>query len=366
MRLRCWNKRRAGRKPKRQKSYFREWADALVFAVVLAGFIRWGTFEAFAIPTPSMEGSLLVGDYLFVSKLHYGSRTPVTPLQVPLTHQTIWGTDLAAYSDKISLKPFRLPGFSAIKRNDPVVFNFPAEEGHPVDLKTHYIKRAVALAGDTVTIRNAQVYINGKAAAHPEAEQHAYKVATERAVPNNFFASRGITDVYPTLSGYVIYMNAGQAEELAGLEYIREVRPLTELPGQAGPGIFPQQPERFSWNKDHFGPLYVPAAGATVAITPQTLPLYQQAILEYEHLADARVEEGKLFIDGEEVKAYTFRQNYYFMLGDNRDNSLDSRYWGFVPEDHVVGKAVLVWASFEPGKDFWESIRWNRLLSPID
>ncbi|WP_317168207.1 signal peptidase I [Pontibacter pamirensis] len=157
-----------------KKSLAREWGDAIMFAVVFASIIRWATFEAYAIPTSSMEKSLLVGDYLFVSKLHYGSRTPGTPLQVPLTHQTIWGTDIPSYSDAIQLKTFRLPGFSEVKNNDAVVFNYPAEEARPTDLKTYYIKRCVGVAGDSIAIQNTQVYINGKALENSEERQFSY------------------------------------------------------------------------------------------------------------------------------------------------------------------------------------------------
>ncbi|MDX5482272.1 MAG: signal peptidase I [Hymenobacteraceae bacterium] len=366
MKMKYWKRKQPSKGPKKKKSFIREWADALVFAVVVASFIRWATFEAYAIPTPSMEGSLLVGDYLFVSKLHYGSRTPMTPLQVPLTHQKIWGTDLASYSDAIRLEPFRLPGFSEIKHNDPVVFNFPAEDEHPVDLKTNYIKRAVGMAGDTLAIRNARVYINGNMVENPQEEQHQYGFVTDRVLSESFFMDRGIKDVYHVEDGYVACVSPEKAEELASLDFIYHVKPLLEQPGEAGAGIFPQRPETYKWNKDNFGPLYIPEAGATVSITPETLPLYERVILQYEQNENAVVQEGKLFIDGQEVTQYTFKQNYYFMMGDNRDNSLDSRYWGFVPEDHIVGKAVFVWMSRDPSGGFLDGIRWGRLFSVID
>jgi len=364
MRLKFWKKKTASAPAK--KSAAREWGNALMFAVVVSSFVRWATFEAYAIPTPSMEKSLLVGDHLFVSKLHYGARTPMTPLQVPLTHQTIWGTDIASYSDAIQLKSFRLPGFSEIKRNDGVVFNFPAEEGHPMDQKTHYVKRCIGIAGDTIEIRGRQVYINGKAAENPEKQQYTYFLATDKVLQDKFFLDRDITDVYPAQGGYVVNTTPEKAQELAALTFIKEATLLQARPGEAEPGIFPNAPDRYTWNRDHYGPRYIPKQGATVAITPETLPLYQKIILEYEQNPQAEVRDGRLYLNGKAAKRYTFQQNYYFMLGDNRHNSLDSRYWGFVPEDHVVGKAVFVWLSVDENASLLDKVRWSRLFSLVD
>jgi signal peptidase I len=364
MQLKFWKKKPASEPVKRSAA--REWGNALMFAVVVSTFVRWATFEAYAIPTPSMEKSLLVGDHLFVSKLHYGPRTPMTPLQVPLTHQTIWGTDITSYSDAIRLKPFRLPGFSEIKRNDAVVFNFPAEEGHPMDQKTHYVKRCIGLAGDTLEIRDRQVYINGKAVNSPENQQYTYFVATDKVLQDKFFLDRDITDVYPAPGGYVVNTTPEKAQELASLEFVKEATLQQARAGEAEPGIFPNAPDRYTWNRDHYGPLYIPKQGATVAITPETLPLYEKIILDYEQNGQAEVRDGRLYLNGKEAKRYTFQQNYYFMMGDNRHNSLDSRYWGFVPEDHVVGKAVFVWLSVDENGGLLNKVRWSRLFSLAD
>ncbi|QMU30476.1 signal peptidase I [Adhaeribacter radiodurans] len=358
--------KKSNHKPAPTKSIIREWGDALMFAVVAATLIRWATFEAYAIPSSSMEKSLLTGDYLFVSKLHYGSRTPATPLQVPLTHQTLWGTELPSYSDLITLPSFRLPGFSEIKRNDAVVFNLPSEDQHPFDLKTHYIKRCVGLAGDSFSIKNAQIYINNQPISNPEKEQFQYYLVTDMALNEEFFADRDITDYFSAPNGYAVHTSPAKAKELASLDFIKEVRFLLSPAGEVEADVFPQAPTIYQWNKDNYGPLFIPKKGTTVTISPTTLPLYARVITKYEHNKDAEVSNGKLFIQGKETKLYTFQQNYYFMMGDNRHNSEDSRYWGFVPEDHVVGKAVFVWMSVDPKGGLTDKIRWNRIFTTID
>ncbi|WP_018476562.1 signal peptidase I [Pontibacter roseus] len=362
MSLRFWKEEAAKQQPVK-KSALREWGNALMFAVVVSTFVRWATFEAYAIPTPSMEKSLLVGDRLFVSKLHYGSRTPITPLQVPLTHQTIWGTAIPAYTDAIQLKPLRLPGFSQIKRNDAVVFNYPAEAQHPTDQKTHYVKRCVGIAGDTLEIRSGNVYLNGKAADTPEQQQYAYLVTTDKVLQEKFFHDRDITEAYGVTGGYMVHTTAEKAKALASLDFVQEAVLQQMQRNEAEAGIFPAG---YTWNRDHYGPLYVPKQGVTVAITPETLALYEQIILHYEQNENAEVRDGRLYLDGKEAKRYTFKQNYYFMLGDNRHNSLDSRYWGFVPEDHVVGKAVFVWMSVDQNAELFDKVRWSRLLQVVD
>ncbi|MEJ8755671.1 signal peptidase I [Pontibacter sp. H259] len=365
MKVKFWEKKPVTKAPKKKKSFAREWGDAILFAVVAASLIRWATFEAYTIPTPSMEKSLLVGDFLFVSKLHYGPRTPITPLQVPLTHQTIWGTNIPSYSDAIQLKSYRLPGFSEVQRGDVVVFNYPPEEQHPADLRTNYIKRCVAVSGDSVEVRNMQVYVNGQPMGNPEKLQYSYFMETPNILNQEFFLERDITDVQGFEGGFQIHTSPEKAAELAKLDFVKSVTLLKRKPGEEEATVFPHVPSVYNWNADFFGPLYVPKEGATVAITPKTLPLYERVILEYEHNENAEVRGGKLFIDGKEVNQYTFKQNYYFMMGDNRHNSLDSRYWGFVPADHVVGKAVMIWMSTDPFGSFLSKIRWNRIFDII-
>ncbi|KAA3436853.1 signal peptidase I [Rufibacter hautae] len=365
MAVKFWGKKEKPVSPKKKKSFLREWADAAMFAVVCATLIRWLTFEAFAIPSSSMEQSLLTGDYLFVSKLHYGSRTPMTPLQVPLTHQTIWGTNLPSFSDLVQLPSYRLPGFTNIKHNDPVVFNHPQEVERPVDLKTYLIKRCIGVAGDTLQIKQKQVYLNGNLTHSPGKIQYSYFLRTEGYVQEKFFKKHGITDVYPAQGGYIVHTLPQTAEVLRSFDFIKEVALLETPPGVTDPAVFPQAPATHAWNQDNFGPLYIPKAGATVVLTPQTLPLYEKIIRVYEHNPHLEVKDGRVYQNGKELTQYTFKQNYYFMMGDNRHNSLDSRFWGFVPEEYVVGKAVLVWMSSDSSASFTDKIRWNRLFHTI-
>ncbi|WP_051633159.1 signal peptidase I [Thermonema rossianum] len=361
---------------KQPKSKLREWIDSLLFAVIVATLVRWLVVEAYTIPTPSMERSLLVGDFLFVSKLSYGARTPQTPLQLPLTHQTIWFTDIPSYLDWIQLPMYRLPGFSKVKKGDVVVFNFPPQEPgrpkYPTDLKTHYIKRCVATGGDTIEIKAAKVYINGVEQAYPEGVQFRYDVYTNQSIRPRVFEELGIrysadsnTDVYATNFGYRITMTPATAEALKKLPMVEKVELSLAEEGIGNLRVFPNHPQ-FNWNEDYFGPLYVPKKGDKIKMTPENVILYGHTIAEYEGHEQAEVKNDKLYINGQAVEEYTFRQDYLFMMGDNRHNSLDSRFWGFVPYDHVVGKAVFVWLSVDPYADFLHKIRWSRLFSGVN
>jgi signal peptidase I len=363
----------------KKKSPAREWFDSILFAVVAATLIRWLFFEAFTIPTPSMENSLLVGDFLFVSKLHYGTRTPKTPLQVPLTHQTIWGTNLSSYSDAIQLPQYRLPGFSDVQRGDVVVFNYPPEQQHPVDLRTNYIKRCVALPGDSVSVRDAQVFVNGKATENPARMEDEYFVSTTTAVnEDRIFRENGISEFFAytetfadTLpandeAGYIVYTTGPIAAKLKEYDFVKDVRAVKAGADSPELGLFPQS-TFFKWNRDNYGPVLVPAEGMTLPLTPENIALYKEVIKNFEGNENVVVEGNKLTIAGQDVTSYTFKQDYFFMMGDNRHNSADSRYWGFVPKDHIVGKAVFVWMSIDPNPtSFFNKIRWNRLFRTID
>lgn len=349
---------------KKQKSALREWGDAILFAVIAATIIRWLFLEAFTIPTPSMEKSLLVGDFLFVSKVHYGARTPKTPLQIPLTHQTIWGTNIPSYSKAIQLPQYRLPGISDVKRNDVVVFNYPPEHQHPTDLKTNYIKRCVGLPGDELEIRDLQVYINNKAIDNPEMMQFRYFIATSEIINERVFQNFKINDPYQVQGGYLVSTTPETAKRIEQLEFVRSVSIDKRRKGQVNPSIYPD-PQTFQWNEDFYGPLVIPAKGMTVPMNAENIQKYESVITFYEGNKNVNIEGEQLFIDGQLVSEYTFKQNYYFMMGDNRHNSADSRFWGFVPEDHIVGKAFFIWLSLDPYKGFFSRVRWNRFFNLI-
>lgn len=380
-----WKKKHTEKEDEVQpKSKLREWGDAILFAVIAATLIRWLIMEAYTIPTPSMEQSLLVGDFLFVSKFHYGSRTTTTPLQVPLTHQKIWFTEIPSYTELIKLPSYRLPGISSIKRNDVVVFNVPPIElnegiDYPVDLKTNYIKRCVAIAGDTLKIVNRQVYVNSEASENPPLMQFSYLVTSNDEINERILKRYKIYDqeMMGRSGNSVIYqMNLTEevAAELRKLNFIQEVR-IATYNGSDGFGprteqmvesnIFPDS-KAYPWNGDFYGPIVIPKEGMTIDLDEKNIAMYGSTIAQYDHNEDVRIENGKLYIDGKELSQYTFRQNYYFMMGDNRHNSLDSRYWGFVPEDHVVGKAFFIWLSIDRNADFFSKIRWSRFFKLIE
>lgn len=366
------------------KSKLREWGDAILFAVIAATLIRWLIMEAYTIPTPSMEQSLLVGDFLFVSKFHYGSRTTTTPLQVPLTHQKIWFTDVPSYSELIRLPQYRLPGISHVKRNDVVVFNVPPLElnegiDYPVDLKTNYIKRCVAIPGDTLRIVNRQVYINGEVSENPPLMQHSHIVTAnseinERILRRYKIYDQEIVGRTGTSVVYQMHITEEVAAELKKLNFIQDVKigtyngsdglgPRTEKMVESN--IFPDS-KAFPWNGDFYGPLVIPGEGMTIDLDEKMVAMYGSTIADYEHNENVTIENGKLYIEGKEMSQYTFKQNYYFMMGDNRHNSLDSRYWGFVPEDHIVGKAFFIWLSLDREADFFDKIRWSRFFKLIE
>ena len=369
------------------KTKVREWWDAILFAVVAATLIRWLIMEAYTIPTPSMENSLLVGDFLFVSKFHYGTRTTTTPLQVPLTHQKIWFTNIPSYLEWIRLPQYRLPGVSHIKRNDVVVFNVPPKGlneniDYPIDLKTNYIKRCVAVGGDILEIKDRKVYTNGELLEnHPEV-QYSYVVSSDGPINERNLTKLGLGvedyQVYGRQQDgkfvYLMWLTKEKVDALNALPYVKSVD-LQNRNEEDGVIPYSSYYEWFgrandttkvvSWSTDNFGPLWIPKEGATIPINDSTLTIYGPTIKLYEHHDDVKIENNTLTIDGKAVTEYTFKQNYYFMMGDNRHNSLDSRFWGFVPEDHVVGKAFFIWLSIDRNADFIHKIRWSRFFKLI-
>lgn len=359
------------------KSKLREWREAIVFAVVVATLIRWGTVEAFVIPTPSMENSLLVGEYLVVSKLHYGARTPRTPLQIPLTHQKIWGTEIPSYLEWIQLPSWRLPGFRKVRREEVVVFNVPdvgMNDGieRPIDLKTYYVKRCVAIPGDTLIVKDREVTVNSKPLSIPAGMKVSYLVTASDEIHQRNLANLGIDpDDYYFLGRtnenkaiYKMFLTAEQAAQVKDQPYVVSVGDDYTTHDEPDNDIFPSI-KNTSWNGDNYGPIVVPKAGMSIPVNDSTLALYGETIQRYEHLDNMSLTGSALVIDGQPVRKYVFKQDYYFMMGDNRNNSLDSRYWGFVPEDHIVGKPLFVLFSVNKHAGLLDKIRWSRMFTTV-
>ncbi|MEI9920308.1 MAG: signal peptidase I [Bacteroidota bacterium] len=372
MNLKFWKKQQ----PKKPVSKGREWFNAITFAVIAATLIRWTTVEAFVIPTPSMEDSALVGDFLFVSKFHYGTRTTSAPLQIPLTHQTIWGTEIPSYLDWIELPSYRLPGISHVKQGDVVVFNVPdlkSNKGvrHPITLKSNYVKRCIALPGDRLEVRDRQVYVNGVAFPNPPGSKFSYIVVATEQISEKNLQRLGLGSDDQYYGGddsrgkalYRMWLTADKVAELKQLNYIESIELDQARSVLPEPDIFPTA--RYGWNQNNYGPLTIPKKGMTIQVNDSTMDLYGSTISLYDHQKNVQVDKGHLIIDGKELTEYTFQQDYFFMMGDNRNNSEDSRYWGFVPDDHVVGKALFVWMSIDQEGDFFNKVRWKRLFSRI-
>lgn len=357
------------KKGKTKKSAGREWFDAIVFAVIAATLIRGLFIEAYTIPTGSMEKTLLVGDFLFVSKVNYGARLPMTPVAFPFAHHTMPITGTKAYSEVIKWDYRRLPGLSEIKRNDVVVFNYPMDAdapfNRPVDKRENYIKRCLAIGGDTISIRDARVFINNKPAEVPQFGEKYYYVKSD----GTDFNPQAIEDMKieaqrSSADEYIFNMTAEDAAVIKKWSNVKTVSPYIRPAGEFDSQIFPHDPQ-FKWNSDNFGPLIVPKKGWTVKLDSTNYPLYQRAISVYENNTIER-QGNDVLINGKKADSYTFKMNYYWMMGDNRDNSLDSRYWGFVPDDHIVGKALFVWMSWDANGSFLNKIRWSRILDGIN
>jgi signal peptidase I len=362
-----------------KKSTSREWTEAIIFAVLAATLIRTFFIEAYTIPTPSMERSLLVGDFLFVSKVNYGPRLPETPIAFPFAHHTMPLINTKAYWDIIKLPYYRLPGLSEVKKEDVVVFNYPMDADsplyRPVDKRENYIKRCQGAPGDTLSVVDAQVYVNGKAAPNPPGEQIDYTYTTS-GMPLNPQVKE---DLKISDYGNVEYstMTKDAANALKGYSSVKTIHPNISPKGVSDPNnpVFPNKypinvlqnkklPD-YKWNVDNFGPIIIPKKGWTVKLNDTTFPLYERAIEVYEG-NKVQVVDNNILINGKKTDTYTFKMNYYWMMGDNRHDSEDSRFWGFVPEDHIVGKALFIWMSMDDNASLLNKIRWSRLFRGID
>ena len=401
-------------RPKIKKTITREWVDAIIFAVIAASIIRIFLMEAYTIPTSSMEKSLLVGDYLFVSKMAYGPKSPQTPIAFPFVHHTLPLTKITkSYVEWLKLPYHRYPGFGQIKNNDVVVFNYPSGDtvvlerqnedyyqivrskeeelqtrygakykvgmgraaiwklyhvvARPVDKRENYIKRCVAIPGDKIEIIDRQLYVNGEMADNPEDMQFMYDVYT-----NGTGFSKKVIDKLDITEGgkmsnnhFVLPLSADKKKIMESYTNVTKITPRVQAKGEIYSPIFPHDTENFTWNQDNFGPLTIPQKDVTIDINTSNIALYKKLITKYE-FNDLEIKDSLIIINGEAVSQYTFKQDYFWLMGDNRHNSADSRYWGFVPEDHVVGKAVFVWLSLDPNKGLADGkIRWNKIFRTI-
>jgi signal peptidase I len=345
----------------------RSWRSRLRFLLIgllLVILFRWLVLEPFSIPTSSMEGTLLRGDFIFVSKLHFGARTPSTILHLPLTFRYIWFTDWNAYLDVdwLRLPITRFPAMFGVKRGDLMVFNYPLEPNLPIELRTPFIKRCVALSGDTLAIQNLDIYINGKLQAPPFGRQYQYYLSAASEIRDEFFKEHQIYE-YQRIKGdsgvsYSIQATQEKMGAFKKLAFVKGIIRQQKTTESRNPEIFPHHSE-FTWNEDNFGPLVIPAKGMTMPMTKQNVILYAQLIRDYEIYDGKRqveINNNRLYINNQEIKNYTFQQDYYFVMGDNFHNSQDSRYWGLVPQDHLIGKAFAIWYSLDES-----GVRWNRL-----
>lgn len=427
-------------RPAFKKSKLREWTDAIIFAVVAASIIRMFIFEAYTIPTPSMEKSMLVGDYLFVSKLTYGARMPNTPLSFPFVHHTLPLSSTAkSFVEWVKFPYYRFLGFKKVNNNDIIVFNYPDGDtvalnyqdqsyyalvrrygwsrvndpnfippgrripmgkviSRPVDKRENYIKRCIGIAGDNLEIKDQTVFINGKPAGKLELLQYQYFIATQPSAllskselkkmsinmddidmyANSIFNPGFHNYMISTMLGLsyadtvfneyelqnlgILTLTSEMAAQLAKNKKVKRIERLVYKKGIPNPDndIFPFDGENFPWNQDNFGPIHIPAAGETVELNTTNLSLYRRIIEVYEN-HKLEVNGDKIIIDGKESGSYTFAMNYYWMMGDNRHNSADSRFWGFVPEDHISGTPLFIWLSLDKDLGIFDGkIRWNR------
>jgi len=414
------------------RSELGEWISSIAFAIIAATLVHTYFMQPFTIPTSSLEKSLLIGDYLFVSKFHYGARVPSTIIAAPMVHDSLPFTGTASYLKKPQLPYTRLPGLQKIKNNDIVCFNWPADTlatmwgdtsgkftYKPVDKKTNYVKRCVGIAGDSLEMKDGYFYINGKKNILPERAklQFYYTYEAKKPITKNtypkFLIKKGRTGVYKILTKYwndsrvqksitengrlsKIGSDSLYTEVAGGInpDFARKLKminvdtkininlteeeaarlqkmPLTASVSKINHGvdnaIFPHV-EKLGWSQDNFGPIYIPEAGITVKLDSESLPFYEQIIKNHEN-NDLQVMGENIYINGKKVDSYTFKQDYFYLIGDNRHNSLDGRYWGYVPFDHVLGKPVMVWFSWDANAaSFGEklkSIRWDRMFTTV-
>lgn len=373
-----------------------EWVSSIAFAIIAATMVHTYFMQPYTIPSSSLEKTLLVGDYLFVSKFHYGARVPMTTVAAPMLHDTLpiinkksylYEDDMEkrekALVNKLQLPYMRLPGFQKIKRNDIVVFSWPADTVHqffktpdkrirkPIDKRSNYVKRCVGIPGDSLSVIDGYVYINGERTVLPDRAkpQYLYTILTKGSFSRGAFQRYNVREGYEIEKGkhYKFFLTEKEAELVKKNPIVVSITKDLKPGGTPNTYVFPNN-INFSWSEDNFGPIYIPEAGKTVVINSKTIPLYKKIIEEYES-NELLIDGENIYINGLKADAYTFKQNYYWMMGDNRHNSEDSRIWGYVPFDHVVGKPVMVWFSWDANAQGFfnkiKSIRWDRMFTTV-
>jgi len=378
-----------------------DWLDAIIFAVIVVTFINIFFIQSFKIPSSSMESSLMTGDYLFVSKVAYGPKMPERPLSIPFMHNVIPGTLKKSYSDAIKFDYNRLKGLKDVQRDDYVVFAFPHGDtvltkaptddyythvrftsreytvstfgpliDRPVDKIDHYVKRCVAIAGDSLCVRDGWVYVNGEAQKTYKGIQNTYSVVTNGSPVNSVTLNKigfNTSEIWydPAMPGYpALPLTEDKLKSVQALSNVVSVTANVDVfasdRSESELMLFPFTST--GWTRDNYGPIWIPKAGVTVSLDENNIALYRRIIEVYEHNTFEVAPDGGFIINGEPTSEYTFKMDYYFMMGDNRHNSLDSRYWGFVPETHIVGRPAFIWFSSDSGKPFPKNIRWNRMM----
>lgn len=356
-----------------------EWISSIAFAIIAATLVHTYVMQPYTIPTSSLEKSLLIGDFLFVSKFHYGARAPMTTIAAPMVHDSLPFVGTKSYLKKPQLPYFRIPGFQNIKRNEIVVFNWPTDTvrffrdhsnihvDKPIDKKSNYVKRCVGIPGDSLEIKDGYIFINGKQTVLPDRAkpQYIHKVTTDgQQLSPSLLKRYDVTEGSFQGEYYFLNLTDENASKLKNNPIVKSITKQLTPGGNYDSSIFPHN-SQYDWSVDNFGPIYIPEAGKTVALNAQSLPFYKRIIEDYEK-NDLTVNGSEIYINGKLADSYTFKQDYYWMMGDNRHNSEDARYWGYVPFDHVVGKPVFIWFSWDTnGEGIANKIRWERVFTTV-
>ena len=364
-----WKKKKP-KYQKKQKSELKSWFDAILFAVIAATILRTFLIEAYTIPTSSMEKSMLVGDFLFVSKVAYGPRVPMTPIAFPLVHHTMPILGGKSYSESIQLPYHRMKGLGKIQRNDCVVFNWPAERlGRPIDKKENYVKRCVGIPNDVLELKNGDLFVNGAPQDEFEGmkKQWHYNVKTKGSGlnPNILLYKYDITEggYGRNRNEYNLTLTDDNRDALRAFANVTKIERKIENKDVYTDYIFPHD-NKYKWNIDNFGPITIPSSGSKVNLSINNVSIYKDIIERYEK-NKIEIIDDNIYINDKIATNYTFKMNYYWMMGDNRHNSADSRFWGFVPENHIVGKALFTWMSWDKNAKGLKKIRWNRLFRSV-